>query len=108
MLASCAEAGQRDLFDVGKLKTDFDTRSQIKRAALSTMNNIAEGFGRYSAKDFIRFLDTSQSSAQEVSSILYVLEDLQYVSGKRIETARSIVEETKSLTLGLIKYLRTK
>ena len=94
--------------DEGKLKTDFDTKSQIKRAALSSMNNIAEGFGRYSPRDFIRFLDTSQSSVQEVSSILYVLEDLNYVKPDRIDAARTFVEETKSLTLGLIKYLRTK
>lgn len=92
----------------GKLRTDFDTRSQIKRAALSGMNNIAEGFGRYSSKDFIRFLDTSQSSVQEVSSMLYVLEDLNYVESDRIDASRLLVEETKSLTLGLIRYLRTK
>jgi four helix bundle protein len=39
----------------GKLAKDFDTRSQIKRAALSSMNNIAEGFGRFSNKEFIPF-----------------------------------------------------
>lgn len=37
----------------GRLKTDFDTGSQFKRAALSTMNNITEGFGRFSDKDWI-------------------------------------------------------
>jgi four helix bundle protein len=92
----------------GKLKYDYDTRSQIKRAALSSMNNIAEGFGRYSPKDFIRFLDTSQSSVQEVSSILYVLEDLEYVTEDRLNVARQLADETKALTLGLIRYLRKK
>ena len=64
--------------DEGKLSKDFETRGQIKKAALATMNNIAEGFGRFSKKDFIRFLDISQSSASEVQSILYVLLDLEY------------------------------
>lgn len=38
------------MIEEGKLKNDFDTRSQIKRAVLSNMNNIAEGFGRCSSK----------------------------------------------------------
>lgn len=90
----------------GKLARDFDTKSQIKRAALSSMNNIAEGFGRYSSKDFIRFLDISKSSVLEVQSITYVLEDLQYISADKIESIRIKAAETKNLTLGLIRYLR--
>jgi four helix bundle protein len=71
------------------------------------MNNIAEGFGRFSKKDFIRFLDISQSAALEVQSILYVLEYLTYVSGARIDAMRAKSEEAKNLTLAFIKYLRT-
>jgi four helix bundle protein len=52
--------------DEGKLGKDFDTKSQIRRAALSVMNNIAEGFGRGSEKEFIRFLEIAQSPAMEV------------------------------------------
>ena len=40
----------------GKLSRDFDTKSQLKRAALSSMNNIAEGFGKFSNREFIHFL----------------------------------------------------
>jgi four helix bundle protein len=54
---------------------DFSTQDQIKRAALSTMNNIAEGFGRYSNKEFIRFLEYSASSSMEIRSMLYILSD---------------------------------
>ncbi len=92
----------------GKLRTDFDTRSQFKRAALSSMNNIAEGFGRFSGKDFIRFLDTAQSSVQEVESMLYLFEDLEYLSMERINSLRAKAEDTKGLILGLIKYLRSR
>lgn len=92
----------------GALSRDFDTRSQFKRAALSSMNNISEGFGRFSDKEFIRFLDTAQSSVQEVESMLYVFEDLAYLPEERISSLRSKATNTKSLILGLIKYLRNK
>lgn len=93
---------------LGELKNDNDIRSQLKRAALSVMNNIAEGFGRHGDKEFIRFLDVSQSSAMEVKSITYVLEDADYLDIERIQEMRKKAEETKAITLGLIRYLRKK
>ena len=91
-----------------KLSKDFDIRSQLRRAALSTMNNIAEGFGRSSNKEFIRFLEMSQSSAMEVRSMTYVLSDLQYLDENQIKEIQESAEKAKSLTLGLIRYLRSK
>ena len=90
----------------GELSRDFDTRSQFRKAALSSMNNIAEGFGRFGRKDFIRFLDISQSSALEVKSMLYVLSDLEYMTQEKIDEIRLKAEETRNLTLAFIKYLR--
>ena len=92
----------------GKLARDFETRTQVKRAALSTMNNIAEGFGRRSDKEFTRFLDIAKASAMEVRSITYVLSDLDYLTKSRIEAIRNASEEVKSLILGLIMYLNKK
>ncbi|HEY9049684.1 MAG TPA: four helix bundle protein [Ohtaekwangia sp.] len=94
------------LSETGKLSKDFDTRSQLRKAALSSMNNIAEGFGRFSRKDFVRFLDTAQSSVLEVQSMLYLLSDLNYLTTDNIELLRIKADETKNLTLGLIRYLR--
>jgi four helix bundle protein len=91
-----------------KLSKDFETRGQIKRAALSSMNNIAEGFGRYSNKDFIRFLDFSQSSSIEVKSITYALEDMKYLPDIKITLIREKAEETKNSTLAFIRYLRKR
>jgi four helix bundle protein len=92
----------------GALGKDFDTKSQLRRAALSAMNNIAEGFGRFGKKDFIKFLNVSQSSVQEVQSMLYVLEDLEYLLKEDLALLRSKSAETRNLTLGLIKYLSNK
>ncbi|HEY5691010.1 MAG TPA: four helix bundle protein [Cyclobacteriaceae bacterium] len=97
-----------DACEEGKLSKDFETKSQIKRAALSSMNNIAEGFGRYSNKEFIRFLDFSQSSSIEVKSITYALEDLNYLSKETIIQIREKAEETKNSTLAFIKYLKNR
>lgn len=92
----------------GIIAKDFDLKSQFRKAALSSMNNIAEGFGRYSSKDFIRFLDISQSSVQEIQSMLYVISDLDYLAEEKINVIRSLAAETKNLTLALVKYLKTK
>jgi len=71
------------------------------------MNNIAEGFARYNIKEFIRFLDFSQSSSSEVKSMLYVLQDLDYLSSSQIENLHSLVDKTRHKTLALIKYLKS-
>ncbi len=92
----------------GKLARDWDARSQFRRAAVSVMNNIAEGFARYHDKQFIFFLDVSQSSAAEVKSMLYLLEDLQYLEKDTIQDLHAKVDKARNLTLGLIRYLDKK
>lgn len=90
---------------VGLLSKDFDTKSQIRKAALSSMNNIAEGFARYHKKDSLRFYDFAQSSAAEVKSMSYVLEDLNYLNIDELKSLREKTEDTRNLTLGFIRYL---
>ncbi len=94
------------LSNEGDLSTDYNTKNQIRRAALSSMNNIAEGFARFSKKEFIRFLDISQSSAAEVKSMLYLLTDLNYVEDEKLTDLHLQIDKTRKLTRGLIKYLR--
>ena len=53
-------------------RDDYGLRNQIRRAAVSAMSNIAEGFGRRSRIEFSRFLDISRGSVLEVQSLLYV------------------------------------
>ncbi len=90
------------------LSKDFDTRSQFRTTALSVMNTIAEGFGRYSDKDFIRFLDYSAASCTEVKSMTYLLLDLEYFNRERMKELQNEIEATRATTLALIKYLRNK
>src|SRR5882762_3048100 len=77
----------------GNFLKDYDAKNQIRRAALSSMSNIAEGFGRVSKKEFIRFLEISATSASEVKSILYVVLDLGYLPAEQVQTMQSLAEE---------------
>lgn len=63
------------------------------------------GFGRFHKNDALRFYDFSQSSALEVQSMLYTLHDVGYITEDEAQRLRSKAEETKNLTLGLVKYI---
>ncbi|MBK9338179.1 MAG: four helix bundle protein [Lewinellaceae bacterium] len=89
----------------GELSRDWDTKSQIKRAALSVMNNLAEGFGRFGDKDSLRFYDIAKASTFEVKSMLYVLEDVNYLSTEQLIHLSKLTETTLNLTLGWIRHL---
>jgi four helix bundle protein len=58
---------------------DFGLREQIRRAAVSTMSNIAEGFERGTRKEFIQFLNIAKGSNGEVCSQLHIALDRKYV-----------------------------
>ena len=90
----------------GELAKDYDTRSQFRSAGLSVMNNIAEGFGRFSNRDFIKFLDYSGASCTEVKSMTYLMLDLGYFSTEIIKELQDEIEEVKASILAFIKYLR--
>lgn len=64
-----------DVSDSGPFARDFGLRDQIRKAAGSTMHNIAEGFDAGSDAEFIRFLKYARRSASEVQSQLYIALD---------------------------------
>lgn len=83
-------------------------KDQICRASVSSMTNVAEGFGRKSSKDFAHFLDVARGSALEVQSLLYVAHDLNYLSTAEFEKLYKIADETISLIGGFTSYLRSQ
>jgi len=58
----------------------YGLTSQIRRASVSIMSNIAEGFNRRSTKEFINFLIISRASISEVQNDLYISLDLNYIN----------------------------
>ncbi|MCC7465591.1 MAG: four helix bundle protein [Saprospiraceae bacterium] len=89
----------------GPLANDWVTRSQFRRAALSIMNNIAEGFGRFSSKDSVRFLDIAKASCNEVKSMLYLFEDIDYLPVETFQQLHRELDTAAKLTNGFTRYL---
>jgi len=85
---------------------DYGMKDQIRRASVSIMNNIAEGFERGSNKDFAKFLFISRGSAGEVLSLLYVAKDLGYISEQEFETNRTLCCRIGGALWGLIQHLK--
>ena len=92
----------------GKISRDFGLRDQICRAAVSTMSNIAEGFGRKSNKEFARFLDIARGSAAEVQSLLYVALDVGYIHQHVFDQLYTTADKTTALIAGFTHHLRPK
>lgn len=95
------------LISASTMKTEFALADQLKRASISIMTNIAEGFSRYHRKDFIRFLDYAQSSAQEVKSLLYIVSDQEMFSSARIEEIQNNCEHCSAMILSLIRHINS-
>ena len=80
---------------------DYEIRNQIRRASVSVMNNLAEGFGRKHDKDIIRFFEFSTSSCLEIESMTYLLENLKIFEKSKIELIRNGAIEIYKMTAAL-------
>ena len=94
-----------EISNQGKFTADFGLRDQIRRASVSIMANIAEGFGRGGKAEFIRFLRISRASALETKSHLYIALDLGYLDSKEFETLHQQIITVTRLVGGFINYL---
>ena len=84
----------------------FGLASQVRRAAVSLTNNIAEGHGRYHYLDQIKFNLQSRGSLEELVDDLNVCEDEQYLGGKQIIALKEQGWRVRQLIDGYIRYLR--
>jgi len=86
----------------------YGLTSQIRRASVSIMSNIAEGFNRRSTKEFINFLIISRASISEVQNDLYISLDLNYINKKDFETIYNHAQKISMSINKLITYLRSQ
>lgn len=92
----------------GEFGRDFGLRDQIRRAAVSVMGNIAEGFESYSLGVFIRYLDIAKGSAGEVRSHLYIALDQDYLSKTDFNSLDNLIRKISSQLTNFRKHLRYK
>lgn len=93
-----------DLYKSFAQVKDFSFRDQLLRAAVSVMNNIAEGFA-FSDKKFSQYLDIAKGSCYEVQSMLILAKELGYVSKTKYEQFSIQTNEISKVITGLIKSL---
>jgi four helix bundle protein len=86
---------------------DFGFTNQIRRASLSIVSNIAEGFESRTQILFIDYLGRAKASAGEVRAQLHVGKDLQYFTDQSSSELIQLVEFTSRQIYKLIKYLET-
>jgi four helix bundle protein len=85
---------------------DRSLKDQIRRATISIVANIAEGYERRSDKEFSQFLYTARGSAGEVRSSLYVAQDQGYITNEEFTRVRTLAEEISKALFGFIRYLQ--
>jgi four helix bundle protein len=88
-----------------KFSKDYGMRDQVRRAAVSVMNNIAEGFDCESKAEFARFLGIARRSAVEVQSLLYAALDVDYIDQNEFDTHYEQARKTKALVGGFKRSL---
>ena len=85
---------------------DFRFVQQIRAAAGSIMDNIAEGYGRGGNKEFIQFLSIAKGSTQEVLSQLYRAYDVQHITEQEFIETKQLLNTISVMLHNLIERLK--
>ncbi|RKS01997.1 four helix bundle protein [Flavobacterium sp. 102] len=80
----------------------FGLTSQIRRSAISIPSNIAEGFGRDSNKDYLRFLNFSIASLFELQTQLEIGKNIEYITTQEFN---KIYEDSRELERMLVSFI---
>ncbi len=92
----------------GAFNRDFALRDQIRRASISIMSNIAEGFNRGGNKELAQFLFIAKGSTSEVQAQLYIALDADYIEQDKFDELYDLAANTSRILGGFIRYLKTR
>lgn len=95
------------IYTIFRNNRDFSFRDQIQKAAVSIMNNIAEGFERNGNKELKKFLYISKGSCAEVRSMIILALELEYISKENYLKIYNLSIEISRMLSGFIKTLQT-
>lgn len=79
--------------------------NQMKRAARSVTNNIAEGFGRFHYQENIQYCRQARGSLYELIDHFIICIELQYINEEQYQQARALINESTAILNGYINYL---
>ena len=97
-----------DIYDMMQNCRDFGFRDQIQRAAVSIMNNIAEGSESGSDAKYVNFLNIAKGSCSEVRSMLYLCEDFGFCTSDKHKELHDKAQLIASGLRNLIVFLEKK
>jgi len=90
----------------GAFARDFGLKDQMRRASVSILSNIAEGFERTGNKEFVQFLAVARGSCGELRAQLYVALDQSYITEEQFGFLSQKAVSASQLLSGLIKYVQ--
>ena len=93
------------IYALQKDNKDYGFRDQIQRAAVSIMNNIAEGNESGSDPKYVNFLNIAKGSCSEVRSMLYLCEDFGFCTAEKHQELHDKAQSIASGLRNLITYL---
>ena len=92
----------------GAFSKDYGLCDQIRRATVSVMSNLAEGFERGSSSEFHQFIVIAKASCAEVRSQLYVAYDVGYITQHQFDDVTKLAEEVSRIIGGLKTAVRNR
>jgi four helix bundle protein len=88
--------------------SDYSLRNQLRRASVSIISNIAEGFERNGSKEFARFLTMTKGSAGEIRAQLYIAHALKYITTNEFDKLHNEINMISKQLSSLITYLKKR
>lgn len=85
----------------------YNLTSQIKRSAVSVPSNIAEGYGRNSSGDYVRFLQIASGSLYELQTQLEICFRLEFLTEEKYKKINSLSIEIEKMLSSLISKIRS-